>query len=134
MTSTDVAVIGGGMGLLHTVEDLSKAGVKTTACMGTPFIEFIMASCPFLVDPNKHSAWYSEPESFKLPGVDYVFDAVTEINPHTKTISFAKSPPLTYKAVIVATGLRFPLISPVPGTTLARRKEEVRELFTRRLF
>jgi len=128
MASTDVAVIGGGLSLLHTVEYLAKAGVKVTACMGNPFLEFGIASCLFLADPSKHSAWTAEPSAFKLPGVDYVFDAVTRIDPEAKAITFGSSPPLTYRAVIIATGSRLPLFYPKPGATLAQRRAELEEV------
>mmetsp|Transcript_7913 Transcript_7913/g.22662 ORF Transcript_7913/g.22662 Transcript_7913/m.22662 type:complete len:430 (-) Transcript_7913:1684-2973(-) len=125
MASTDVAVIGGGLSALHSIEELAKAGVKVTACMGNPFIEFAIAGALFVSSPEKYNAWMSEPDSFKVQGVDYMFDEVTEIDPAAKTIKFARSPPLRYRAVIVASGSRLPLVCPAPGSNLAQRRAEL---------
>ena len=125
MDSTDVAVIGGGLSLLACVENLAASGVKATACMATPFQEFALAACMFIADPTQHSSWTAQPSAFQKPGVNYVFDAVVKVDPEAKVITFAKSPQLSYKALIVATGSRCPLISPVPGASFAQRQDEV---------
>lgn len=132
MATCDVAVIGGGAGMVHAVDKLTKAGVNVTACIGNPFVEFSIASCVFVSDPTQHSAWVSSADELKVPGAEYVMDAVAELDPPTRTIRFASAPPLTYKAVIIATGGRLPLLCPPLGQSLAFRQAEVRHLVAAR--
>ena len=70
-------------------------------------------------------SWVAQPSAFKKPCINYVFDAVINVDPDVKVITFATSPQLEYKALVVATGSRLPLVYPVPGTSLAQRQEEV---------
>lgn len=124
----DVAIIGGGMSLLHAVEDAKKAGMKVTACMGNDFLEWPMAACPFLVDPSLHAKFLCpNPKTWQLKDVEYVFDAVSEVVPSEKTIRFANHRDMTYRTLIVATGSRMPLIMPRPGDSLEQRMEQVRK-------
>lgn len=118
------------MSLNHAIDEARKKGMKVTACMGNPFLEFPMAACPFLVRPETHSKWVcADPESWKMKGVDYVFDKVTEVDPDTKTIKFSNpaNEALTYKVLIVATGSKMPLIIPNPGDSLEQRVDQVKQ-------
>eukprot|EP00971_Amphidinium_carterae_P017397 342931-Amphidinium_carterae.1 len=55
---TDIAVIGGGMSSLHTVEECAKnKSVKVTAIFGNNFLEFPMAAAIILADPSEHPKW-----------------------------------------------------------------------------
>jgi len=123
----DVAIIGGGIGLLHAVDDAYKAGLKVIACVGNPFLEFPLGACPFLVNPDLHSNFVcGDPELWKQKGVEYVFGTVTEIEPQSKTVRIAGAGDVTAKAIIVATGSKLPLIMPKTGDSLDQRSAEVK--------
>jgi NADH dehydrogenase FAD-containing subunit len=128
MADAGLVVIGGGVALLHAVQDALKLKVKVTAVCGNPFLEWNLAACHFLVRPERHLEWVSpNPEDFKLKGVDYVFDKVTEVDPSAKVVKFAGSPEISYSALIVATGSRLPLIIATPGHSLEQRMSEVKQ-------
>mmetsp|Transcript_54148 Transcript_54148/g.99990 ORF Transcript_54148/g.99990 Transcript_54148/m.99990 type:complete len:424 (-) Transcript_54148:61-1332(-) len=129
MVETDIAVIGGGIGALHAVEDCAKAkGVKVTAIFANPFLEFPMAAAVILADPDAHKKWVcGNPKKFEMPGVNYVYDEVTKVSPSDKLITTAKSGSVKYKVLIVATGNKSPLFQPKPGATLQERMDEVRQ-------
>jgi NADH dehydrogenase FAD-containing subunit len=136
-TGTDIAVIGGGMSLMHAAEEAAKNGkYNVTAIIGNPFLEFPMAATITMVDPTKYKKWCcGNPATFqasKLPNLTYIYDAVEEVDPQTKTIKFACKNPsmnsvatLKYKSVIIATGGKLPLLMPTPGQTYAERLNQV---------
>lgn len=128
MADGGVVVIGGGIALLHAVQDALKLKVKVTAVCGNPFLEWNLGGCYFLVRPERHMEFVSpNPEDFKVKGVDYIFDKVMEVDPVAKRVKFERSPEITYNALIVATGSRMPLIIATPGQSLQERMNEVKQ-------
>ena len=93
---------------------------KIIAVMGTPFLEWTMASTACIATPAMHEKFISpNPESFKIPGIEYVFGKVVEINTETKTIILENGSPVEgWSALVVATGSTMPLINPTPGCSL----------------
>ena len=76
--------------------------------MGNPFLEWNLAATAFLAEPQLHPKFLSpNPESFKIPGVEYKFGKVVEINPETKTITLESGSPIQgWTALVVATGFK----------------------------
>ena len=68
----------------------------------------------FLGEPKRHREFLcGDMKKFMVKGVEYITDCVTKIEPEKKTISFgSRKSVLTYRAVVVATGRRLPLLSP----------------------
>ena len=128
-TDCDIAVIGGGIAGMHAIKAAAKIkGLQVAAVFANPFIEFSMGAAEFLCDHKRHSDYIcGRPESWQVKGVRYIFEPVTEIDPAAKTIKFA-SGNLTYRAVIVCTGSRMPLIMPQPGVSAAARVAEVKKV------
>lgn len=126
---TDVAVIGGGMGSLHAVEECAKnKGTKVTAIFGNNFLEFPMSAAIILADSSEHPKWVcGDPKTYEIKGVNYVYDAVASVDATEKVITTAKGQRISYKVLIVASGSRSPLIQPAPGASLAERFAEVKE-------
>ena len=51
---------------------------KIIAIMGHPFLEWNLAATAFLATPSLHPKFLSpNPATFKIPGVEYVFDKVS---------------------------------------------------------
>jgi len=129
MADAGVVVIGGGVAMLHAVQDSVKLKQKVTAVQGNPFLEWNLAGCYFLVHPECHKEWICpNPDVNAQKGVDYVYDKVTEVDPVAKKVKFASSPEISYSALIVATGSRLPLVIATPGQTLVERMDEVKHL------
>ena len=127
----DIAIIGGGIAFQHAVRAAAKGGAHSvTACIGNSFLEFSHAAPIFLADHTQHRKYLcGEPERFVVPGVRYVADVVTRVDPEEKTISFGhRKATLRYRALIVATGRRLPLLTPRPGDSLIERMDEVRNV------
>eukprot|EP00438_Fugacium_kawagutii_P013710 Skav202233 [mRNA] locus=scaffold2988:159524:178392:+ [translate_table: standard] len=96
MASFDVAVVGAGMGAFHAVEEIVKKSKNTK--------EWALAAAIFLNKPSEHEKW-----EIKL--MDRGPDASASIS---------------YKALILATGSKSPLITPSPGMSLSERISEVK--------
>jgi NADPH-dependent 2,4-dienoyl-CoA reductase/sulfur reductase-like enzyme len=98
------------------------------AVCGNPFLEFQIASTVFLTKPERHDEFLCQnPKEFQEKGVEYIFDVVEEIVPSEKKIRLAKGQEISYSAVIVATGNKLPLLTPVPGQSLQERRATVRQ-------
>lgn len=127
---TDIAIIGGGPTFVAAVKVASKNGGKysVTAIMGNPFLEWQQACGIFFGEPKRHKEYLcGKMDTFMVPGVEYITDCVTKIDPESKVISFgSRKSTLTYRACIVATGRRLPLLAPRPGDSLLERMAEVR--------
>jgi len=132
---TDIVVIGGGIGAWHCVHELLEAskkqkGLKITAVLGNPFYEFNLAAGVFLTDPEAHSKYVSaDPAFFQQKGVNYIFEPAKKIDPERKTVSFEHHSPLAYKACVIATGSKMPLVITTPGFTFQERHKEVKDVY-----
>jgi hypothetical protein len=127
----DICVIGGGIAFQSAVRAAAKSGKHSVAaCIGNPFVEFGHAAPIFIADPTQHRRFLcGEPSAFVVKGVHvrYIADAVTRVDPEAQVVSFAnRKGTLKYRALIVATGRRLPLLSPRPGDSLLDRLEEIR--------
>ena len=130
--TTDIVVIGGGPTFVAAVKCAANNGGKyaVTAVMGNPFLEWQQACGIFLGDPKRHKEFLcGRMETFAVKGVEYIADCVTKIDPESRTISFgSRKSTLRYRACIVATGRRLPLLAPRPGDSLLERMAEVRSV------
>lgn len=62
----------------HTHAHTHDHSAKIIAVMGTPFLEWTLASTAVIANPDLHGKFLSpNPESFKVPGVEYVFGKVS---------------------------------------------------------
>lgn len=123
-----IVVIGGGISLLTCLKEATKLKTKVTAVLGNAFLEWPMMAPYFLGHPEVHKKFVcGDPKDFMMEGIDYIFDGVTEIVPAEKKIKFLKHEPISYSAVIVATGNKLPLMMPTPGDSLQQRIAEVHE-------
>jgi hypothetical protein len=123
----DIAVIGGGATFVEAVRSAAEGGKhRVAACVGNPFMEWQMASPLFISDPRKHKEWLCGVPL--TTGVTYIADCVTRVDHDDKIIHFgSRRSTLSYKALILCTGRRLPLLAPTPGDTLLERMSEVRE-------
>mmetsp|Transcript_16802 Transcript_16802/g.50879 ORF Transcript_16802/g.50879 Transcript_16802/m.50879 type:complete len:449 (+) Transcript_16802:106-1452(+) len=89
--------------------------------------ELPYAASYFLFNPKVHRRFIcGDPSLSHQKGMTYITGVVDKVDPETKTITFTGSiEPLTYEALIVATGMHTPLLAPKPGATLLERVEEV---------
>ena len=134
--SFDVAVVGAGMGAFHAVEELVKKSKNTKVAFihGYTFQEWPLAAAIFLNNPAEHEKWTcGPPEKWqqKWPNVQYFLSSVESIDCEKKEIKLMNKGPnagasISYKAIILATGSKSPLITPAPGMSLLERVEEVR--------
>lgn len=130
----DVAVIGAGMGAYHAVEEAAKKkDIKVAFIQGFTFQEWPLAACIFL-NPKEHEKWTSGVaetwQEKKWPNVTYFLSSVETVECEKKEITLMNKGPdagarITYKALIVATGAKSPLIAPTPGMSLSERVKEV---------
>ena len=68
------------------------------------------------------------PDDWKIrdPRVEHFLIPVSELDCDAKLATLTDGTTLSYKAVVVATGIKMPLIIPAPGTSLKDRMAEVR--------
>jgi len=125
----NVVVIGGGLCTLHAVQNSKKLkGLKITAIMGNPFLEWTLGACHFVVRADRHEEFICpNPDTFKVPNVDYVFDPAVEVDTTEKTVKCANGANVAYDFLIVASGHKLPLIAAAPGHTVESRMKEVKE-------
>ena len=125
----DIAVVGGGLSGNHAVADAAKPGVKVVACFANPFLEFSMGAAHFLNDHKEHAMFLcAQPDAWKVKGVTYIFETVTQIDPKECIIRFDSGRTLKYRAVVVSTGSHMPLIMPKLGDSAAARVAEVKRV------
>ena len=101
---------------------------------GYTFQEWVMAAAIFLNNPDEHQKWTcGVPEKWKQkwPNVQYFLSSVESIDCDKKEIKLMNKGPdagavISYKAVILATGSKSPLLTPAPGMSLTERVAEVR--------
>ena len=100
------------------------------ACFANPFLEFAIGAAYFLNNHEQHSTFIcGQPEAWKVKGVEYIFDAVAEIDPKERIVKFAGgASPIAYRAIIINTGSRMPLIMPRLGDSFAERVAEVKKV------
>lgn len=134
-SSFDVAVVGAGLGAFHAAEELAKSkNTKVAFIYGYTFQEWVMAAAIFLNNPDEHQKWTcGVPEKWKQkwPNVQYFLSSVESIDCDKKEIKLMNKGPdagavISYKAVILATGSKSPLLTPAPGMSLTERVAEVR--------
>lgn len=127
-----IVVIGGGIGGLQAAKEASKGSNRVTLILSNPFLEFTMAASAYINNPAEHSNWIAgRPADFQFPGVDYIFEPAIRVDAAAKTVTCASGTVVAYKALIVATGSKTPLMCPRPGDSVVQRLEEVRQLLQR---
>ena len=135
--SFDVAVVGAGMAAFHATEEIVKKSKTTKVALihGYTFQEWPLAAAIFLNNPDEHEKWTcGVPEKWqqkKWANVKYFMSSVESIDCDKKEIKLMNKGPdagasISYKAVILATGSKSPLITPSPGMSLSERVSEVR--------
>ena len=120
-SSFDVAVVGAGPVAFDAVELLAKKAKKTKVAFifGYTFREFGMAAAIFLNNPAEHEKWVcGVPEKWKAKweNVQYFLSSVETIDCDKKEIKLMEKGPdagkvISYKAVILATGSKSPLMT-----------------------
>ena len=132
----DVAVVGAGMGAFHAAEEIAKKSKNTKVAFihGYTFQEWPLAAAIYLNNPDEHEKWTcGVPEKWKhkWANVQYFLSSVETIDCDKKEIKLMNKGPdagavISYKAVILATGSKSPLITPSAGMSLSERVAEVR--------
>ncbi|CAE7249508.1 unnamed protein product [Symbiodinium pilosum] len=129
----DIAVIGAGPAALATVKALSKSKHSVAYINGYTFQEFAIAAAVFLNSPEEHVKWTSgDPSKWqpKHANVECFHSSAETVDCDKKEITLMNKGPhagvvISYKAVILATGQKSPLITPMPGMSLTERISEV---------
>mmetsp|Transcript_110429 Transcript_110429/g.356442 ORF Transcript_110429/g.356442 Transcript_110429/m.356442 type:complete len:419 (+) Transcript_110429:1-1257(+) len=121
-----VVIVGGGLSLMNYLEQAVKTTSSITVVMGSGFLEWPMGAAYFLAKPEAHDEFLCvRPEKYQKPGVTYLVEVAKEVDPDRKVLICASGRSIPYRALIVSTGFKIPLLYPTPGQTLAERKEEV---------
>jgi len=134
--SFDVAVVGAGSSAFHAVEGILKKSKTATVAYvhGFTFCELSFAAAICLNSPEEHEKWTSgDPAKWKMKSsqVEYFLSSAETIDCDKKEITLMNKGPhagqvISFKALIVATGQRSPLIRPSPGMSLSERISEVK--------
>lgn len=125
----DIAIIGGGPTLFAAVNAAASGGkYRVAAVLGNAFFEYSHGAALFLTTPKKHKQFLcAAPEGFMRPGVTYLHGEVDVVDAEDRILRFRdRKSTLRFKAVIVASGRRLPLLRPRPGDSLLERMREVR--------
>lgn len=124
----DIVCIGGGLSAANVANSLSKGSEKLTVIMANEFLEWSLAATYFLVKPEDYMQFVSPNKStFQIPGVDYIYEVVSQVKPEEKLIILSSGRRLKYKVLIVSTGFKLPLINCDVGISLKERFDTVKE-------
>lgn len=131
ISETDVLVVGSGMGAFHCVEELVKLGKGKTRianCTGSTYMEWPMGAAVVLADPSKHKSMVAaDPAQWaSQKGVEYVHEALKEVDANGKVATFSSGRKMSYKSIVIATGSKLPLLLPSGELSLDERFAEVR--------
>ncbi|KAJ1436492.1 hypothetical protein B484DRAFT_393182 [Ochromonadaceae sp. CCMP2298] len=119
-----IVCIGGGI----STTTLLSAGINTkvTVIMANPFLEWSLASTYFISKPEEYGQFVSpNRETFEIKGAEYIYDAVVEVLPGEKAILLRSGRRITYKALIVCSGFKLPVLNCEIGVTLEQRTDTV---------
>mmetsp|Transcript_100834 Transcript_100834/g.280881 ORF Transcript_100834/g.280881 Transcript_100834/m.280881 type:complete len:419 (-) Transcript_100834:389-1645(-) len=120
-----IVIVGGGLSLLNYLER-AKPTTSITVVMGCGFLEWPMASTYFLAKPEVHDEFLCcNPEKYQKKGLTYLVEVAEKVKPEEKMLICASGKEIPYQVLIVATGMKLPLLMPTPGQSLDQRKQEI---------
>jgi len=128
--SKRVVIIGGGLSAKHAAEVLKKkSDSDITVIQANRFVEWPLASTVFVVDSTQYDKAHAPNcDSYQVPGVNYKYGVAESVDAVGKQVKLKDdSEPVSYDALIVATGFDIPLLYPRLGVSLQDRKVEIQK-------